>query len=389
MEAKRKKFDAAFKVNAVKSSYGKSSVKAFSEELGIAPTLLWRWRNEYERFGEGSFKGPGYDRFHPDHKKIVDLRKKEKESALQYEILKKASPYLHQGNLVIYKFIKEHENRYSILRMCQILEVGYGRYHRWKKNGTTEKQLYIARLKEAIKSLFLRFKKHYGRNRLTKELHKLGYKICKEQVSFYMRILRLRRIKKRKFKVTTDSKHKYYTAANILNRRFKVDGHSRVWASDITYLQTTKGFLYLTIVIDLFDRKIIGWNLGSRLDSKNTTLPALQMAAANRTADKGLIFHSDRGVQYANKAFTRMLASYEFTPSMSGKGCSCDNAVSESFFSSMKRELINHRKGLFTRKQMKYEIYEFIENWYNKKRIHTTLNNKTIKQFNEEYLLFG
>ena len=172
-----------------------------------------------------------------------------------------------------------------------------------------------------------------------------------------------------------------------LDRNFQVHSHSQVWASDITYLQTTKGFLYLTIIIDLYDRKIIGWNLGSSLAGKNTTLPALKMAAANRTAAEGLIFHSDRGVQYANRAFSKELASYRFIKSMSRKGCSCDNAVSESFFSSMKRELIDPRNNLFTRRKMRQEIYEFIENWYNTKRIHTSLNNKTIEQFNNDYYL--
>ncbi|MFD2940312.1 IS3 family transposase [Flavobacterium notoginsengisoli] len=387
MKKKYKRFDRDFKVNAVKLSYEKNSVKVFSDELGIYPNLIWRWRIEYEKFGEGSFRGAGYDRFHPDEKEVFDLRKKNKDSELRYEILKDASPYLYRGNLVIYEFIKINESRYSILKMCGILEVGYGRYHRWKTNGLSEKKKYITRLKEALKSLFLQFKKHYGRNRLTVEMHKLGYKICKEQVSFYMRTLRLRRIKKRKFKITTDSRHKYYTASNILNRAFKVEAHSMVWASDITYLQTTKGFLYLTIIIDLFDRKIIGWNLGARLDSKNTTLPALRMAAEKRNAPEGLIFHSDRGVQYANRAFTQMLASYRFTPSMSRKGCSCDNAVSESFFNTLKRELTDKKSNLFTRKQMKTEIFEFIENWYNTRRIHTSLNNKTIQQFNNEYYL--
>lgn len=385
MYTKRKKFNRAFKVNAVKLSYEKSSVKTYSQELGISPNLLWRWRNEYEKFGEGSFRGSGYDRFHPDQKNIFDLRKKEADSQMRYEILKNASPYLYQGNLLIYQFIKENESRYSILKMCEILEVGYGRYHRWKKNGLSEKKRYIENLKNSIKKLFMQFKKHFGRNRLTKELHKLGYKICKRQVSFYMRILKLRRIKKRKFKVTTDSVHKYYTASNILNRAFKVNGHSKVWTSDITYLQTKKGFLYLTIIIDLFDRKIIGWNLGSRLDSKNTTLPALLMAVEKRKASEGLIFHSDRGVQYANRAFTQMLASYKFIPSMSRKGCSCDNAVSESFFSTLKRELKHRKSNLLTRKRMKTEIFEFIENWYNTKRIHTSLDYKTIEQFNNEF----
>ncbi|AWK06377.1 IS3 family transposase [Flavobacterium crocinum] len=391
MDVKKKyqKFDRIFKENAVKISYEKNSVKAFAEELGIRGNLIWRWRKEYENFGHGSFRGVGYDRVHPDKKEVFDLEKNVKESELRFEILKKAASYLYRGNLILYHFIKENEQNYSILKMCEVLEVGYGRYHRWKKDGISEKQQQIALLKEDLKKIFFRFNKHYGRNKLTKELQSLGYVICMRQVSFYMRELGLRRIKKRKTKITTESGHNYYIAPNVLNRNFKVQAHSQAWASDITYLPTVEGFLYLTIIIDLYDRKIIGWNLGTRLDSKNTTLPTLRMAVAGRNAGKGLIFHSDRGVQYANRAFTRLLAEYKFTRSMSRKGCSCDNAISESFFSSLKRELREGNSRLLTRKQLQAEIFEFIENWYNVKRIHTALNYKTIEQFNEEYYLKG
>lgn len=266
--------------------------------------------------------------------------------------------------------------------MCRVLEVGNGRYIRWKYKGTSEKQRQISVLKEEIKSIFFRFKKHYGRNKITKELHRLGYKIVDRQVSFYMRQLGLRYVKKRKFKVTTDSNHQHYIAPNVLNQQFKVNGYSKVWVSDITYLHTKKGFLYLTIIMDLYDRKIIGWSLSSRISTNKTTLPAWQMAVTNRRVLNGLVFHSDRGVQYANKAFTMKLDSCKCIRSMSRKGNSIDNAVSESFFGSLKRELIYRKRNLITKKQMKEEIFEFIENWYNKKRIHSALNYKTIEQFN-------
>ncbi|WP_291143758.1 IS3 family transposase [Flavobacterium sp. UBA7680] len=385
MAKKYKKYDRIFKIDAVLLSYEKNTLKEFSEELGILPCLLTRWRKEYQKFGEGSFLGSGYDRINPEDKPIFDLEKKSKEYELRYEILKNATPFLYRGNLAIYEFIRDNEHQYSILRMCEVLEVGYGKYHRWKKNGISEKQRQTSILKDDIKSLFFRFKKHYGRNKITKELHKLGYKICERQVSFYMHQLGLKHIKKRKFKVTTDSKHGYYTAPNILNREFKVCEHSRVWTSDITYLTTQKGFLYLTIIMDLYDRKIIGWSLGARLSTNKTTLPALEMAVTNRKISNGLIFHSDRGIQYANKAFSKKLESYKCIRSMSRKGNHFDNAITESFFSSLKRELIDRKSNLRTKKQMRVEIFEFIEKWYNSKRIHTALNNRTIEQFNADH----
>ena len=375
------KYDRAFKENAVKLSYEKSTIIEVADDLGIVPCLLTKWRQEYQRFGAGSFQGSGFPKVHPDNLSCFELEKKHKESELKFDILKNATPYLYQGNLIIYQFIKDNEKKYSITKMCTILEVGIGRYLRWKKYGMPKKQQYVTLLKKDITSIFYNFKKKCGKKQITKELHKRGYEIVEGQVSFYMKGLGLRSAAKRKFKITTDSNHNYYIAPNILNRNFKTDAPSKVWVSDITFIQTNIGFLYLTIIMDLFDRKIIGWSLGCRLFTATTTLPALEMAVKNRTVIEGLIFHSDRGVQYANKAFTNKLNSYQITSSMSRKGNSIDNAVSESFFNSLKRELIHRKSTLITQKLMKSEIFDFIENWYNKKRIHSALGYKTIEQF--------
>lgn len=382
MSEKRKKYDSVFKENAVKLSYEKSSLKEFADELGIFPCLLTRWRKEYQKFGTGSFHGSGYVRVHPDNRSTFDLEKKSKESELRFEILKKASPYLNQGKLAVYQFIRNNEKKYSIAQMCRILEVGNGGYITWKYNGVSKKQQYMLLLKKDITSIFFSFKRHCGKRQITTELNKLGYKLVERQVSFYMKQLGLRRVLKKKFKVTTDSKHSYYIPANVLNREFTINTPSKVWVSDITYIQTKKGFLYLTIIMDLYDRKIIGWSLGTRISTLKTTLAAFEMAVINRPVTEGLLFHSDRGVQYANKAFVNKLNSYGCIRSMSRKGNSIDNAVSESFFSSLKRELIHRKSELITQKLMKAEIFEFIENYYNKKRMHSALNYKTIEEFN-------
>lgn len=381
MTEKPKKYDCIFKVDAVKLSYEKATIKECADELGILPCILTRWRQEYQKFGSGSFKGSGYAKFHPDNRSTFELEKKYKESELRFAILKNATLYLYQGDLIIYEFIKDNEKKYPITQMCRVLEVGIGRYLRWKKHGMPEKQQYMFLLKKDITSIFFKFKKHCGKRQITTELHKLGYKIIDRQVSFYMKQLGLRRVLKRKFKATTDSNHNYYTAPNILNQNFNTDAPSKVWVSDITYIQTSRGFLYLTVIMDLFDRKIIGWSLGCRLFTATTTLPALEMALKNRRASKGLLFHSDRGIQYANKAFTKKIKSFEFIPSMSRKGNSIDNAVSESFFNSLKRELIHRKSTLISQKRMKDEIIDFIENWYNKKRMHSALGYKTIEEF--------
>lgn len=187
----------------------------------------------------------------------------------------------------------------------------------------------------------------------------------------------------KKFKVTTNSKHNHFVVPNILKREFTVKEPSKAWVSDITYIQTKDGFLYLTIILDLFDRKIIGWSLSNGLSTKQTTLTAWKMALKNRKITNELIFHSDRGIQYANKSFTNMLDSFKtVTRSMSRKGDCWDNAVAESFFKSLKTELIYGNK-LITKEQMELEIFEYIEIWYNKKRRHSALNYKTIEEFNK------
>lgn len=151
--------------------------------------------------------------------------------------------------------------------------------------------------------------------------------------------------------------------------------------SDITYIQTKEGFLYLTTIIDLYDRKIIGWSLSNGMSTEETSLAAWKMALKNRIVQKGLIFHSDRGVQYANKKFSNTIESYNIRRSMSRKGNCWDNAVAESFFKSLKTELIYGNK-LISKERMEMEIFEYIEIWYNKKRRHSTLNYKTIEEFN-------
>jgi len=383
----RRRFDRVFKENAVKLSYEKSCQKDFAAELGIWPSILSRWREEYRKYGIGSFQGFGTPKVHPDNKIFFELEKNNKKSEIKLEIFKNGFPFLFQGKLVTYQFIRSNENKYSIDQMCEVLGICSRIYFKWKKHGIPKKHREVTLLKEEITSIFLNSKKQYGRDRITKELNNRGYKIAGRQVSNYMQELGLRSRVKKKFKVTTDSKHNYYTSPNVLNRQFKVNSPSTAWVSDITYIQTKTGFLYLTIIMDLYDRKIIGWSLSSVMSTKKTTLAAWDMAVENRKVSDGLIFHSDRGVQYANKAFTAKLDSYKCIRSMNRKGDHLDNAVSESFFSSFKKELIHRKDVLLTKEKMEQEIFEYIENWYNKKRIHSVLNYQTIEQFNDNVTL--
>ncbi|WP_264536653.1 IS3 family transposase [Flavobacterium sp. N1736] len=385
MKIKRRTYDKIFKEKAVQLSYKKGSIIQVENELEISGSLICKWRQQYEKFGIDSFcgKGNGYQRLNSGQQKINELKRKAKQSELNYKILKEGSKYISQGKSMVFNFIENNEKVYSTKKMCRVLGVGELSYYRWKNKIISPTQSRIILLKQEMSSIFIESKERYGSSRITKELQNRGYQITHSTVSRHMIQLGLHKKSIRKFKVTTNSNHNHYIAPNLLNREFNVNKPGIAWVSDITYLQTTKGFLYLTIILDLFDRKIIGWNISNEMSTKMTIIPTWEMAVNNREITNELIFHSDRGTQYASKSFTKLLDSHMIVKrSMSRKGDCFDNAVAESFFSTLKRELI-YRNTLFTKKKMKEEIFEFIENWYNKKRIHSTLNYMTIEEFNK------
>ncbi|OCB78356.1 hypothetical protein FLP_00295 [Flavobacterium piscis] len=268
--------------------------------------------------------------------------------------------------------------------MCQVLGVSTSMYNLRMKHPLSKREMQVRLFKDAINSVFYESRQYHGCVLIARELCKRGIQISEDQVAFFMKQLGLKRKVKKKYKATTDSNHTLFISPNILNREFTTNKPSKVWVSDITYLQIEKRFLYLTVIIDLYDRKIVGWNLSSMLSTTTTILPAWNMAMSNRKVQEGLIFHSDRGTQYANKLFTSTLSQHKCVQSMSRKGNSIDNAVSESFFNSLKRELIYSQKTLLTSKEMRVAIFDYIENWYNKKRRHSALKYKTIEEFNAD-----
>ncbi len=193
---------------------------------------------------------------------------------------------------------------------------------------------------------------------------------------------------RKKFKVTTNSNHSYPVCRNLLNRNFNPSRLNQVWVSDITYIKTQKGWLYLTTIIDLYDRQVIGWSLSTRLYTSQTIIPAWKMAVSKRKITINLLFHSDRGIQYASNEFRKIIRSNTLvTQSMSRKGNCWDNAVAESFFKTLKVELIygNEFKSI---EKAKTNIFEYIEVWYNKKRLHSSLGYKTPYEAELEYYQF-
>lgn len=276
---------------------------------------------------------------------------------------------------------------FAIEKMCKVLKVSRSGYYQWLGRKPSTRAEENGMILDRIKQIYRASKGRYGSPKISKELNHQGIKVSRPRVARLMRSAHLRSIIKKKYRVTTDSRHNYPIAENYLNRNFQVQRKTQVWVSDITYIRTDQGWLYLTIIIDLYDRKVIGWALSCSLTAKDTTIAAWNMAILNRPIYDQLLFHSDRGVQYACNEFRNVLASFkQVTQSMSRKGDCWDNAVAESFFKIIKSEMVNHYR-FQSRAHARLEIFEFIEIWYNRKRRHSSLGYLTPVEFEQNEII--
>lgn len=275
----------------------------------------------------------------------------------------------------------DYQMEFPVGKMCKVFGVSRSRFYEWRRFLCSKRHHENRALLFEIRRIHERSKASYGSPRITQELNMNGRKVSRPRVARLMRQSGIRAVHAKKFKVTTDSKHSYPIMTNLLERNFEVARKGEVWVSDMTYVRTQKGWMYLTMVMDLWDRKIIGWSMSTDMTTKNTTVPAWRMAVQNRPISEPLIFHSDRGVQYARPKFTKLVDNYKLVRrSMSRKGDCWDNAVAESFFKTLKVEMVYNTK--FECQQMaQIEIFEWIETWYNKQRRHSALNNLTIDEF--------
>lgn len=267
--------------------------------------------------------------------------------------------------------------------MCKVFKVSRSGFYEWLNRKPSRRAMENRKITDQLKLLYEQSKGRYGSPKLCVELRDRGFKVSRPRVARLMRSEGIRSIIRPDYRVcTTDSEHGYPVAPNILNREFKADSPARVWVSDITYIKTAMGWLYLTIIMDLFDRKIVGWSMATGMTAGETIVPAWKMAVKNRSFFFQLLFHSDRGVQYACNEFKDLLKDSPVTQSMSRKGNCWDNAVAENFFKIIKSEMIWHDRYRTTI-EAKTKIFEFIEIWYNKKRKHSYLNYMTPEQFGE------
>jgi putative transposase len=281
---------------------------------------------------------------------------------------------------VKYAWIDAHRWTYGLTESCAVLAVSTSGYQAWKRGGSpNRKRLTDAQMLALIQAIHQELKGAYGSPRMVIELRDRGFPASKERVERLMRENGIRARHKRRFKATTDSKHSLPVAPNVLARDFTPAAPNQVWTADMTYIWTDEGWLYLAVVLDLFNREVVGWSLKPRMTS-DIVIDALAMAWFRRKPAPGLIHHSDRGSQYASHAFQAQLKEYGMVCSMSRKGNCWDNAPTESFFNSFKNERV-HGTRYETREEAIADAFDYIEPFYNRRRRHSTLGYISPQQF--------
>jgi len=267
--------------------------------------------------------------------------------------------------------------------LCRVMRVSRSSYYQYLKQQQTPDCLQQRKLEALVKTIHKASKESYGSRRISEALQGHGYPIGRYQARSLMRRLNLVAKPNKRFKVTTDSNHKHPVAPNLLNRQFQVDRPDTVWASDITYLWTHQGWLYVAVILDLFSRKVVGWSIDRRMTSE-LVKKALNMAVMYRQPPKGLLHHSDRGSQYASDAYQKELKKHGMVCSMSRKGNCWDNAVVERFFRSLKTEQTNHYRYV-NREAARRDVVDYILMFYNSHRLHSTLGYRSPAKFEAEY----
>ncbi len=268
--------------------------------------------------------------------------------------------------------------------MCRVLGVTRSWYYAQAAGRVTKRRREDQGLLPAIKKAFHDSDKTYGAKRIANELRKQWQCVGKNRVWRLMRENNLRVKTTRRFKVTTNSDHKRPVAPNLVQRQFSAPAPNRVWTGDITYIETAQGWLYLAVVLDLFSRRIVGWSMSNRM-TDDLVITAFTNASVRRRPPAGFLFHSDRGSQYCSKRFRALVSNAGGIQSMSGTGCCYDNAVTETFFSTLKRELVYHC-SFKTRQEAQSRIFCYIEGFYNRKRLHSAIGYCSPEEFEQQEL---
>jgi len=285
-----------------------------------------------------------------------------------------------------FALIEANSSVLSVKKMCRLLDVSRSGYYAWLARPPSAREVRRERLAEVIVEIHVANRGRYGSPRIAAELRERDYRVGENTVAAIMREKGISAENKRKFRVaTTNSKHDLPIAPNLLGRDFRAARPNEAWLSDITYIPTAEGWAYLCAIKDLCSREIVGWALADHMRTE-LVLEALRMAVGNRRPGPGLIFHSDRGVQYASAAFRAELARHGFAQSMSGKGNCYDNAPMESFFGSLKTEEV-HRRRYATLAEAKRNLFDYIEVFYNRRRRHSSLNYLSPVEYLKQFVV--
>ena len=270
-----------------------------------------------------------------------------------------------------YLFIKEHEEQFSLSALCRAMQVCRGGFYAWRKREKGPRQLQNDRLTEQIKTAYKENREAYGSPRIYAELKEAGVVCSEKRIARLMRLHGIVAVRPKRFVATTDSNHDLPIAENVLDRTFGAETPDTRWTADITYLWTSQGWLYLAVILDMFSRRVVGWAMNQSME-RELVLSALDMAISARCPGPDLLCHSDRGSQYASGEYQKRLKDAGIACSMSRRGNCCDNAPTESFFASLKKEMV-YRTRFETREQARAAVFDWIEVWYNRKRRHSAI----------------
>jgi len=284
-----------------------------------------------------------------------------------------------------YWFMDQHRSTHGVQKMCLVIGASRSGYYRWKKQPQSNRQKDNDTILMEIRESHKNSRRTYGSPRITEDLQAKGTKCSENRVARLMKIHGIVGKATKKYKVTTNSKHTLPVAENLLKQNFEAAKPNTVWISDITYVPTLEGWLYLAVILDLFSRQVVGWAMSDRLTS-GFVVRALSQAIGRRHPASRCIFHSDRGIQYASTDFRDVLRAYGFIQSMSRKGNCYDNAVAESFFHTLKTEHVYDYR-YETRAEARQSIFEYIEMFYNRQRRHSALGYRSPVLFELEAMV--
>ncbi|WP_425508297.1 IS3 family transposase [Tahibacter amnicola] len=368
----RNRYSAEFKQQALARA-DKDGVAVAAQDLGLAESQLYAWRAKAKQVGQVTEEQRTIQAENARLKR--DLARLEEEVAFP----KKSHGVLREAAQVKYAVIHTHEGEHAIRLMCRVLAVSPGGYYDWRQRKPSRRATQRAALDGAVKDAFQAQKGRAGAPRLTHAIKRDGLSAGRNQVAESLRRQGLRAKAARKFKATTNSAHSLPVAPNLLQQNFRVERQNQAWVSDITFIDTTEGWLYLAVVLDLFSRRVVGWSMSDRMTATLVS-DALRMALFRRQRPRGVIVHSDRGSQYCSREHRALLAENDLVASMSAKGNCYDNAAMESWNHSLKVEAI-HGERFSTREQARSHVFDYIEVYYNRLRLHSTLGYVIPEEF--------